>query len=116
MSEPQQDQAPTAGGPVQLSPLLGHAALIPVASGALVSLQSGTVGANVEIADSNYFPRSSDVLIRGEPVMRAAVPAKPALPQPRAKDLIAEINSINSQIHRIMSQVEQAVARLATSG
>jgi len=34
----------------------------------------------------------------------------------RAKDLVAELDSINAQIHRIMFQVERAVARLATNG
>ena len=37
-------------------------------------------------------------------------------PRLKAKDLIAELNLINSQIHRIMSQVDRAVTRLGTAG
>jgi hypothetical protein len=56
------------------------------------------------------------VLIRGIPVA-AKAPTVLTIPrQARAKDLIAELNAINTQIHQIMFQVERAVARLATSG
>jgi hypothetical protein len=49
-------------------------------------------------------------------VAAKAPAALPTRPQTRAKDLIAELNAINTQIHQIMFQVEKAVARLATSG
>ena len=40
----------------------------------------------------------------------------PMAPRLKAKDLIAELTLINSQIHRIMFQVDRAVTRLGTTG
>ena len=75
----------------------------------------GTVPATLEETDIESYASSSEALIWGQPVHRAPAAAKP--PQKvSAKDLVAELDSINSQIHRIMFQVERAVARLATSG
>jgi hypothetical protein len=57
----------------------------------------------------------SETLIRGVPVKVPQASSDGATSQSRAKDLIAELNAINLQIHRMMIQVERAVARLATS-
>lgn len=74
----------------------------------------GTVPAKLAGADDRSYSYSSEELIRGRPV-QATIPARS--PQKvSAKDLVAELDSINAQIHRIMFQVERAVARLATSG
>ena len=74
----------------------------------------GTVPAKLAGADYRSYSYSSEELIRGRPV-HATVPVRS--PQKvSAKDLVAELDSINAQIHRIMFQVERAVARLATSG
>jgi hypothetical protein len=75
----------------------------------------GTVPANVEIADDWTYGMLSDNWIRGAPLGPVARAASSPT-RLRAKDLIAELDSINAQIHRIMFQVEKAVARLATSG
>ena len=75
----------------------------------------GTVAASM---DNGYAAcgDSSQSLIQSAPV-RARPPAVRQKPDRlRAKDLAAELDSINSQIHKIMFQVERAVARLATSG
>ena len=74
----------------------------------------GTVGASM---DDDYAAcgDSSEFLIRGAPV-RAPSRRSTEPYRVRAKDLAAELDSINSQIHKIMFQVERAVARLATSG
>jgi hypothetical protein len=83
---------------------------------------TGTIRANVESGDRQHYREGSEMLTRGSPVPQ--MQCQPAVspgwevprPKPRAKDLLAELNSINSQIHEIMSQVERAVARLATDG
>lgn len=71
----------------------------------------GTVAACLD-NDTAARGDCSQSLIRGAPV-RDRVPAVNRL---RAKDLIAELDTINAQIHKIMFQVDRAVARLATSG
>jgi hypothetical protein len=75
----------------------------------------GTVDATVQpIAEWSYCSLSED-WIRQAP-MAAGSDRAPLLPRVRAKDLIAELDSINAQIHHMMFQVERAVSRLATSG
>jgi hypothetical protein len=76
----------------------------------------GTIGATVQPIGDWSYGMLSDNWIRGTPlgpVPNAAVSESSPL---RAKDLIAELDSINAQIHRMMFQVERAVSRLATSG
>ena len=76
----------------------------------------GTVPATVGETEIRSYDYSSEALIRGRPVHDSS-PAAVKFPQKvSAKDLVAELDTINSQIHRIMFQVERAVARLATSG
>ena len=75
----------------------------------------GTVAACLD-NDTAARGDCSQSLIRGAPV-RDRVPAvRPESYRLRAKDLIAELDTINAQIHKIMFQVDRAVARLATSG
>jgi hypothetical protein len=72
----------------------------------------GTVPAKLGEGDSQSYRHSSDELIRGRPVQRS-LPMR--FPQKvRASELLAELDIINAQIHRIMFQVERAVARLAS--
>lgn len=90
--------------------------LYPVGLQLAVGIQDieGTVPAKLGGTDDRSYSHSSEELIRGRPV-RGSIPARS--PQKvSAKDLVAELDSINAQIHRIMSQVERAVARLAMSG
>ena len=76
----------------------------------------GTIAASLHDSRGQYGDASQS-LIRGAPVRERAPSRSPAEPyRLRAKDLVAELDSINSQIHKIMFQVERAVARLATSG
>ena len=76
----------------------------------------GTIAATLR-QDQGWYRDSSHWLIRGTLFPeRARAPARPLPPRFRAKDLVDELGSINAQIHKIMSQVEKAVARLATSG
>jgi hypothetical protein len=98
-----QDDAATSGEPLRQAALFGYAALV------------GTVDATVEAAERNYYDRGSEMLIRGAPLASGHLPANPPKPQFRAKDLIAELNIINSQIHQIIFQVEKAVAQLTTN-
>jgi len=97
-----------------------HSLQLPmIAAGALVVTASpdlrGTVVAGAHGGDLSYA--DPDGLIRGAPIPQSAAPAAGNVrDRPRAKDLIAELDSINTQIHKIMFQVERAVARLATSG
>ena len=106
-----------SGGPVQMSALLGYAALIFSEVGQMEAARvSGTIDASVVQGDPHYFAGASEMLIRGIPVATNASQHIPVSAQTRAKDLIAELNAINTQIHQIMFQVEKAVSRLATSG
>ena len=76
----------------------------------------GTVPATLEEQDIRSYDYSSEALIRGRPVHDSVTAAVKSPQKLSAKDLVAELDTINSQIHRIMFQVERAVARLATSG
>jgi hypothetical protein len=76
----------------------------------------GTVPATVGETERRSYDYSSEALIRGWPVRDSQVAAVKSSQKVRAKDLVAELDLINSQIHRMMFQVERAVARLATSG
>lgn len=104
------------GDPVHTSTLLGYTALIFYEVDQLEgSLVVGTVDTNVADGNPHYFGGSSEMLTRGIPVAAKPSPAAPSRPQTRARDLIAELSEINTQIHHIMFQVEKAVSRLATS-
>jgi hypothetical protein len=105
------DEAEQAGEFLQVSALTGAGRL--TLSGAEAGTRPhGTVEATIAAADRHFYGHGSEALIRGTPIAIA--------PKPRsrvsAKDLVDELQSINTQIHRIMFQVEKAVARLATSG
>jgi hypothetical protein len=81
------------------------------------SVIAGTVDAAILSGADHDYGYRSEALISGAPLAatRQSLPPEPVRPQLRAKDLVDEIRNINTQIHRIMSQVERAVARLATS-
>lgn len=76
---------------------------------------SGTVDATIETQDPHNYGVSSDLLCNGAPShpRRAHAATRADF---RAKDLVDELKTINSQIHRIMFQVEKAVSRLSASG
>ena len=76
----------------------------------------GTVPATLGQLDIRSYAYSSEALTRGRPVQDRASLAVKSSQKVSARDLVAELDTINSQIHRIMFQVERAVARLATSG
>jgi len=79
----------------------------------------GTIDAAVEAIDDYSYGTLSEDWVREDPLGLVAStdpPAQSTQPRFRAKDLIAELDSINAQIHRMMFQVERAVSRLATSG
>ena len=82
------------------------------------NLRSGTIDTVMRAADEQFFGEQSETVTRGLPLAAAPRPAVSGRIRPQlcAKDLIAELDSINSQIHRMMFQVERAVARLAASG
>jgi len=108
----QDDEARSAGESLQISALLGFAALLSPDAG---EARRGTVDATVEAIERSFYGKRSDMLINGMPV--STEHEEPALaPRLRAKDLIAELNLINRQIHRIMFQVDRAVTRLGTTG
>jgi hypothetical protein len=94
---------------VELPALLPNAWLPPAGE----PLQ-GTVPAAMSDLDAYSYVPGSDAVIRGRPVESPpSSSAKAPRPQMRAKDLAAELDSINAQIHKIMARVEKAVARLA---
>ena len=106
----------TAGESLQISALLGFAALISPDIGE-VGVARGTVDTSVEAVERSFYGKRSDTVINGAPVVSPPDTAPgPVSPRLRAKDLIAELNMINRQIHRIMFQVDRAVTRLGTSG
>jgi hypothetical protein len=108
----QDDQVRTSGDNLQVSALLGFAALFLPDVGEATAAR-GTVDTNVEAIERSYYGDRSDTLINGAPVAAQANRTTP--PRLRAKDLIAELDMINGQIHRIMFQVDRAVARLGTN-
>jgi hypothetical protein len=91
---------------------------VPVLPLGVTELLIGAVHSTASRVDPGCYGERSEALIRGVPLLRTALPIvpKPKRTQLRAKDLIAELESINSQIHRMMFQVERAVANLATGG
>ena len=109
----QDEDVRTSGDTLQVSALLGFAALILPDVGEIGSTR-GTVDTNVEAIERSYYGDGSDTLINGAPVTPEANQAPPP-PRFRAKDLIAELDLINGQIHRIMFQVDRAVERLGTN-
>jgi hypothetical protein len=77
----------------------------------------GIVGATVPADEDSSYASLPDEWLLEEPFgMAADRPPESVQPRFRAKELAAELDSINAQIHRMMFQVERAVARLATSG
>ena len=109
----QDDQARSAGESLQISALLGFAALLSQDAG---EARRGTVDATVETVERSFYGKRSDMLINGMPVSTDHEEPAIVAPRLRAKDLIAELNLINRQIHRIMFQVDRAVTRLGTTG
>jgi hypothetical protein len=103
---------------IQVLPLSAAMAQLSPTFAVADTLAEGTVHASMQFAGDRFYGAVSEALIRGAPLVRtrAPRPAEPTLPRLRAKDLIAELRTINAQVHRIMFQVERAVARLATSG
>lgn len=82
------------------------------------SAVQGTVGATITTAELHDYSSTSEMLVRSEPLaaLKHLVQSESSGPTVRAADLAAELNLINAEIHRIMAQVEKAVARLVTSG
>jgi hypothetical protein len=109
----QDEEVRTSGDNLQVSALLGFAALFLPDVGEATAAR-GTVDTNVEAIERSYYGDRSDTLINGAPVAAQANRTPPP-PRLRAKDLIAELDLINGQIHRIMFQVDRAVARLGTN-
>lgn len=78
---------------------------------------AGTIGATVPFERSARYDSNSDSLTNSAPLeaLRSLVRSESSGPRITAADLVAELSEINTEIHRIMSQVEKAVARLVTS-
>ena len=114
-SPDQDDEARAAGDSLQVSALLGFAALVSPDVGQ-IGPEQGTVDTSVEAVERTFYREGSETLISGAPVSTKRDTSAQPSPRLRAKDLIAELNTINRQIHRIMFQVERAVTRLGTSG
>lgn len=104
------------GGSLQTATLFGYAGLLIGDAETLGTSMEGTIGASVQaVGEPDFYAQGSETLIRGVPVSQQTE-SRAAARQLRAKDLISELNAINTQIHQIMFQVERAVSRLATSG
>jgi hypothetical protein len=78
---------------------------------------AGTVGAKVSFERSEPYDSKAESLTHSAPLaaLRSLVRSESSGPRFNPADLVAELNEINAEIHRIMSQVEKAVARLVTS-
>jgi hypothetical protein len=78
---------------------------------------AGTIGANVPFERSAPYDSNLGSLTNGSSLdaLRSLVRSESSGPRITAADLVAELSEINTEIHRIMSQVEKAVARLVTS-
>ena len=89
--------------------------VVSAAGGLANAGSSGTVDATIETQDPHNYGVSSALLCNGAPShpRRAHAATRADF---RAKDLVDELKTINSQIHRIMFQVEKAVSRLSASG
>ena len=96
------------------SALFGATVALP----ALADPLDGSIQTKVRLQSERFFGERSESLIHGAPLpARSSSVATERTPgQLSAKDLIAELQTINSQIHRMMFQVERAVANLATVG
>lgn len=80
-----------------------------------LSMIEGTIAAaETATSDQCYWPRSEG-LVHTAPLREAVADLPAARPQLRPKDLLVELESINAQIHHIMSQVEHAVSKLTVS-
>ena len=105
----QDDETLPGGEPLQT--VFGYA--FPIDNG---DQFEGLVATSVQVPrEAVVYRPSSELVVRGGPVrpdpIKADAPSKLC-----AKDLIAELDAINTQIHQIMFQVERAVSRLASSG
>jgi hypothetical protein len=109
------DDACTVGESLQISALLGFAAFLSPEIGEARAAR-GTIDASVEAVERTFYGKRSDMVVNGAPISARSTQSGSAPPKLRAKDLIAELNLINRQIHRIMFQVDRAVTRLGTSG
>ena len=114
-ASPNSDEPASGRGEFRHLPLLGYLALGLVSPDELLAAR-GTIATSVELADPRSYGEPSETLIRGAPISPPDGRRTGESRQRRAKDLIAELNTINAQIHQIMNQVERAVSRLATSG
>lgn len=110
----QNDEVRTPSESLQISALLGFAALLSPDLGE-VGAARGTVDINIEAVERSFYGKRSETVINGAPVS-THLTSTLASPRLRAKDLIAELSVINRQIHRIMFQVDRAVTRLGTCG
>lgn len=106
--------APAPGAVVLEMRLFGEAVHTPALFRAW-DWPDGTISAAIIAEDRHFYGGDTEMVTRGVPVMREEASARTTSSGLRAKDLIAELHSINTQIHRIMFQVERAVAKLATN-
>jgi hypothetical protein len=79
------------------------------------STKPGTSATTIEAHAGHDDDVSSGTLASGGALSPAPEAHPPARSDFRAKDLIEELQTINSQIHRIMFQVERAVSRLSSN-
>jgi hypothetical protein len=111
------DEAEAAGESLQVSAPIGTGSLTLSAAAQPAAMgPQGTVEATIASEDRHFYRQGSETLIRGAPLALAPRSRERDRGRVSAKDLVEELHSINSQIHRIMFQVEEAVARLATNG
>jgi hypothetical protein len=93
---------------------------LPIRSGgsprAYATTLEGTIDATVEAPEGSCYGTLFRSWIRAPLAMNRMEASRASSGGFRAKDLIAELDIINGQIHRMMFQVERAVAHLATSG
>jgi hypothetical protein len=101
---------------LRLSSELGRA--VPVLPLEMSDAIIGTVHSTMQPVSAGFYVERSEALIRGVPLASTALPIAPRRTRTQlcAADLIAELQTINTQIHRMMFQVERAVANLAIAG
>src|SRR5690348_11721326 len=100
-ASPNSDEPVSGRGEFRHLPLLGYLALGLIGGDEILPTR-GTIDTSVELTDPRFYGEGSETLIRGAPISPPEDQPARESRQRRAKDLIAELNTINAQIHQIM--------------
>jgi hypothetical protein len=110
-------------GPGNASVVVHHLRLPEMLRGTPVTVASGEpahglIHVTIKPVRHDFFGEQTDALIRAATLAgtRSRTASRPKWREFSAKQLIAELRSISSEVHRMTSQVERTIARLAKAG